>query len=276
MDNIRLPRPLGITQALSQYHLTHDPNLFNTVQELMIQQWLINNQELCGRMMTILELAQFLHCEPEKIRLQMRDQLLNTKLWDKDKQEDLINSLLGEQVAWALEDRMAIEHQVKALQKSQGNKYMPFVTSEVNRALGMKLQSTANLTGILKSLQGGGSINIFNNQTTNNIDEQINLEQVINIIGEENAKIAAPDKDLKFLAQEYHVEELPEVVATKQLGVHTEKEGLAIASGELDQITDNYKGVLNSFEEDHHQIRREIELQVDPSEDDPEMLIYPQ
>lgn len=276
MNDIRLPRPLGITQALNQYHLTKDPDLFQKVQAIMIQQWLINNQELCGRLMSILELAQFLHCEPDIIRLQMRDQLLSAKVWDKDKQEELINRLLGEQVSWALEDRMAIEHQVQVLQRSQGNRYTPFVTSEVNRALGMKLQSTANLTGILKSLQGGGSINIFNHQEINQVEEQVNLEQVINIIGEQNAKMVDPGKDLKYLAETYHVDELPEVVATKQLGVSTEKEGLSIASGKLDQITDNYKGVLNSFEEDHHEIRREIEEQVDLSEDDPEMIIYPE
>lgn len=276
MSTFRLPRPFGITQALNQYHQTKDPNLFDKVQAMLIQQWLINNQELCGRVMNTIELAQFLHCDPDRIRLQMRDQLLNTKVWDKSQQEQLIESMLGQQVAWALEDRMTVERQVQLLQRSQGGKYTPFVTSEVNKALGLRLQTTSNLTGILKAIQGGGSINIFNNQQNNNVDEQVNLETVIHIIGEENAKLNTADNDLKMLAAEYQVQELPEVVATKQTGINTDKEGLNVRSSELQQISDNYKGLLNEFEGDHHEIRREIELGIDTSGDDPEMTIYPQ
>ena len=276
MSTFRLPRPFGITQALNQYHQTKDPNLFDKVQAMLIQQWLINNQELCGRVMNTIELAQFLHCDPDRIRLQMRDQLLNTKVWDKSQQEQLIESMLGQQVAWALEDRMTVERQVQLLQRSQGGKYTPFVTSEVNKALGLRLQTTSNLTGILKAIQGGGSINIFNNQQNNNVDEQVNLETVIHIIGEENAKLNTADNDLKMLAAEYQIQELPEVVATKQTGINTDKEGLNVGSSELRQISDNYKGLLNEFEGDHHEIRREIELGIDTSGDDPEMTIYPQ
>lgn len=276
MSTFRLPRPFGITQALNQYHQTKDPNLFDKVQAMLIQQWLINNQELCGRVMNTIELAQFLHCDPDRIRLQMRDQLLNTKVWDKSQQEQLIESMLGQQVAWALEDRMTVERQVQLLQRSQGGKYTPFVTTEVNKALGLRLQTTSNLTGILKAIQGGGSINIFNNQQNNNVDEQVNLETVIHIIGEENAKLNTADKDLKILAAEYQIQELPEVVATKQTGINTDKEGLNVRSAELQQISDNYKGLLNEFDGDHHEIRREIELGIDTSGDDPEMTIYPQ
>ena len=122
----------------------------------------MNNQVICGRTFNVLELSDFLKCDPDRIRIHMRDQLLNTKLWDKDKQEELINALIGQQIAWALEDRMIVDGQVRLLQKSQGQQYTPFVTSEVNKAIGMKIQTTAQLGGILKGLQGGGSINIFN------------------------------------------------------------------------------------------------------------------
>lgn len=268
---------MGMTQALFEYSKTQDPDLLDKIQTYFIQQWLINNQMVCGRIFSVLELSDFLRCDPERIRLQMRDQLLNTKLWDKSKQDDLINAMLGQQVAWALEDRMAVEGQVRILQNSQGGKYTPFVTSEVNKALGMKIQTTANLTGILKSLQGGGSINIFNNQQNNVIEgEVITKEQAIHIIGEENAKFIGSPNELQYIEAHYDIDEMPEVVATKQQGIDTSKEGLNLSSGEMEKITDDYKGILSDFEGDHHEIRREIELSIDPREDDPELSIYPQ
>lgn len=274
-NTFRLPRPMGMTQALLEYSKNHDTTLLENIRSYFIQQWIINNQFVCGRSWNILELSSFLHCEPDRIRIQMRDQLLSTKLWDRDKQEELINALIGQQVGWALEDRMAIEGQVRILQQSQGGRYAPFITSEVNKALGLKLQSTANLSGILKSLQGGGSINIFNSQQNTQVNEHVSMEQAIHIIGEENAKLVNPN-DMTYIEAHYNPAEFPEVVATKQIGINTDKEGLNISSAQLDQITDNYKELTKDFEEDHHQMRREIELAIDTSEDDPEMQIYPQ
>ncbi|MER8077888.1 hypothetical protein, partial [Acinetobacter pittii] len=62
----------------------------------------------------------------------MRDRLLQSKLWDKERQEEMLQALLGEQVAWALEDRMEISHQVNILRESQGGHYTPFISAELN------------------------------------------------------------------------------------------------------------------------------------------------
>lgn len=264
----RLPRPMGITQSMAEYHKNQDIALYSRIQEYFIQQWLINNQVVCGRSFTILELSQFLHCDPEKIREQMMEQVINTKIWDKDKQEALINSLIGQQVMWAVEDRMEVEGQVKKLKRSQGDGYTPFVTSEVNKALGLKLQTTSNLASILKTLQGSGSINIFNSQQNNDVNVGITLEQAIEIVSEENSKLPA-SKELRYIEQNHPVEEFPEVVASRQLKSSTD--GLDLNRAELKQATDNYKGLLEKFDEEHHQIRREIELGIDTEEDDPDV-----
>ena len=264
---------MGMTQALQEYHKTNDPEKLNAIQAYFIQNWIINNQFICGRIFSVIELSNFLKCDPDRIRLHMRDQLLNTKLWDKDKQEELINALIGQQVTWALEDRMAVEGQVRLLQRSQGQQYTPFVSSEVNKALGMKIQTTAQLGSILKSLQGGGSINIFNQQNNTEVT-YLTMEQAVQIVGEENAKMVG-GQDLQYIEAHYDPAEFPEVVATKQLGIDTSKEGLQIGTGELVQAADNYKKITAASDHDHHEMRREIELQIDTEEDDPEMQIYP-
>lgn len=276
MKQIRLPRPLGMTQALQEYHKNPTSERLDKIQSFFIQNWIMNDQVLCGRVFNVIELSDFLKCDPERIRLHMRDTLLNTKLWDKEKQEELINSLIGQQIVWALEDRLAIEGQVKLLQRSQGQQYIPFISSEVNRALGMKLQTTANLSSILKGLNGGGSINIFNQQNNTEINNTLTMEQAIQIVGDENAKLLSKDKELQYIEAHYDTDTLPEVVATKQLGVDTSKEGLELNTGELNKAADEYKAILVSSDQDHHDMRREIELQVDLNEDDPDMAIYPQ
>lgn len=275
----RLPRPLGMTQALNEYHKTSDPELLDKIQSFFIQSWVMNNGSICGKLLNIIELSQFLKCDQERIRLHMRDQVINTKLFDKDHQEDVINSLIGQQIVWAMEDRMAVDGQVRILQASQGNKYTPFVTSEVNKALSMKIQTTGNLTSVIKSLQGGGSINIFNQQNQVQAQENtITIEDAVAIVCEENAKVSDKSKELKYIEERYDVdnpENFPSVVANQMDTSDRENGILLLDTRHLDQITDNYKGVLEEFENEHHDIRREIELQIDPNSDDPEMTIYP-
>ena len=87
----RLPRPLGMTQAMAAYRKDPTPEFLDKIHSLFIQYWITNSGMLCGRIMSAVELADFLKTDPERIRMQMRDSLLSTKLWDRDKQEVLRN-----------------------------------------------------------------------------------------------------------------------------------------------------------------------------------------
>lgn len=273
--SIRIPRPLGVTQLMAEYHATKDVQVLAKVQIYLIQQWLLTNGRVCGRIYNINELSSFLGCDPEMVRIQMRDQFLNTKLWNKEVQEGLMESLIGQHISWAMEDRMEVENQVSVLRESQGRHYTPFVTAELNKAIGMKLSSTNTLGGIIKNLAGGGSINIFNQ--TNNQENNfvgITVEKAVEIIQEESKQLEAPQQ-VQYIEAHHNVEEFPEVVANRQIGIDASKEGLNIGMAELSQVADNYKGTLKSFDAEHHQIRREVELGIDTEAEDPELDIYP-
>ena len=228
----RFPRPLGVTQLMKDYKTSKDPAILDRLQSYYIQQWLISNGNICGKHYSIMELGNFLKCDPDRIRIHMRDQMLNTKIWDRANQE-------------------------------------------LNKALGLKLNTTTNLQSLLRSLSGSGSVNIFNQFNQQNNTGGISVEEAIEIVEQENAKTIDKSKELQYIEATYEVEEFPEVVATKQQGIDTSKEGLTLNSGELKLIADDYKGVLNKFEEDHHEIRREIELKIDRDSEDPELAIYP-
>lgn len=237
----------------------------------------MNNGYVCGISYDINHLADTLNVEPSYIQVLMRDRLLSNKIWDKDKQEEMFNSLCGEQLLWALEDRMEISKQVEILKKAQNGKYVPYLTAELNKALKLKLDSSGSLQTILKNLIGGGTTNIFNQINSNNVietnNQYITMEEARNMIQDEAAHNYIESSEVKFLESKYDIGDLPEVVATKQGNIE-QKEVSSLDNVELNAIVDNYKGALEKSSELHHQLRREIEQNIDPDDYDPELDIY--
>ena len=236
----------------------------------------MGNGVLCGITYDINTFSYRMGIDINYIRVFMRDRLLSSRIWDKEKAEDLLQALMGEQLAWALEDRMEIAHQVNILRESQGGKYVPFISAELGKALKLKLESSTSLQSIVRNLTGGSTTNIFaqfNQQ--NNIAQQnsISIEEARQIVLESQRVLDKPE-EAKLLEDRYDIKSLPEVVATKQEGVDTSKEGLNLNKAELMQITDDYKGAMSSFSKEHHELRREIKMRIDPDEEDPELYQY--
>lgn len=273
----RFPRPMGTTAMALEYQKTHEEEALIKVQNYLINQWLMGNGVLCGVTYDINSFSNRLGIDIEYVRVFMRDRLLSSRIWDKDKQEELLNALLGEQLAWALEDRMEISHQLQILRDSQGGKYTPFISSEVNKTLKLKLESSTSLQSIIRNLTGGNTTNIFNQfNQQNNLGapvDTISIEEARTIVLE-SQKVLSKTEEAKLLEEKYDINSLPEVVATKQEGVDTSKEGLNLNKKELNQITDNYKAAMEVSSKEHHELRREIEMRIDPDEEDPEMDRY--
>ena len=269
---------MGTTAMAAEYQKSQNLEDLQKVYNYIINHWLMGNGMLCGIMYDINTFSTKTGIDINYIRVFMRDRLLQSKLWDKERQEEMLQALLGEQVAWALEDRMEISHQVNILRESQGGHYTPFISAELNKALKMKLDSSTSLQSIIRTFMGGGTTNIFNQfgDTQNN---QLNQNQGISIdearkIILESQKIMDKPQEAKLLADHYDLSSLPEVVATKQEGIDTTKEGLTLNTAEMRQITDDYKGAMELSSREHHELRREIEANIEPKEPDPEMDIY--
>lgn len=274
----RFPRPLGLTAMMKEYNTTKDPSVLSKAQDYLINQWLMGNGVICGQMYDINSLSQRLGLDINYVRIYMRDRVLNSRLWDKERQEEMVTGLLGEQLAWAMEDRMEVSHQVQVLREAQGGKYTPFISAELNKALKLKLDSSNSLQMIVKNLIGGTTTNIFNQFNQQNISgqpsaEYISIDEARELI-QEQQQVLPKSEEAKLLEAKYDISSLPEVVATKQEGIDTTKEGLSLNKAELDQITDNYKGAMSLASKEHHEMRREIEENIDPDADDPELDLY--
>lgn len=270
----RFPRGLGITQLALQANAGDDEALKN-LTKFVIHTWIVNNGKLWSRVYSVNELADFLKCEPSIIQMQMKQTFLDNGLFERNKMDEIADSLMGACIGWALEDRMEISQQVQILRDSQGGRYAPFITAEVNKAIGLKQQSTTSLQSLVRAVSGGGTVNIFNQQNNqfNNTGESepvLTRDIAMSMIQKELADKGGI-KELEYVENRYDFKELPVVVATKQEGNRGDKEGLTPKKAELDSVTGDYQGALKAFEEDHHQIRREIEEGIDYEEIDPEL-----
>ena len=270
----RFPRGLGITQLALQANAGDDEALKN-LTEFVIHTWIVNNGKLWSRVYSVNELADFLKCEPSIIQMQMKQTFLDNGLFDRNKMDEIADSLMGACIGWALEDRMEISQQLQILRDSQGGRYAPFITAEVNKAIGLKQQSTTSLQSLVRAVSGGGTVNIFNQQNNqfNNTGESepvLTRDIAMSMIQKELADKGGI-KEIEYVENQYDFKELPVVVATKQEGNRGDKEDLTLKKAELDSVTGDYHGALKVFEEDHHQIRREIEEGIDYEEIDPEL-----
>lgn len=276
----RFPRPLGTTSLAIEYSLTpSDENRFRLYNHV-IHQWLLSNGKFGGKYMDVNTLSQITGIPTDYIQCFMRDQVMNSKIWDKDKQEELINGLLGQTLAWALEDRLAIKSQVDLLRQSQNGHYTPFVSAELNKAMKMMLDSSTGLQSVIRTFMGGGTTNIFNmfnqqNNVDNHHENGISLDEAKQLILESNVVLNDKSKEARFLETKYDLMALPEVVATKQEGIDNEDYGgsFNVNQTELKEVTDDYKASIEASSKDRHEMRREIEQNIDPDEEDPESYI---
>ncbi len=266
---VRLPRPLGMTQLLNSYHRLSQPDKLEAmgkIQDYYINQWFLSNGSICGKSMSINELSIFLKCDLSKVHSYMKDRVLENRIWDKEKQEEILEALLGHQLSWLLEDRMDIQKQVELLKESQGDKYAAFISSELNKALKLKLDSTTALQSLIKGLTASSSINIFQpiqNNNSNHIHQGITQQQAIEKIQEVMATLPESARDpVKYIEQAYDVDSFVPVLANEQ-EYNSDKEGLKSLRNDNNQIIDNYK----IHTESHHEIRREEELGIDSEED---------
>ena len=270
----RFPRGMGVTQLALQANAGDDEALKN-LTKFIIHVWIVNNGKLWAKVYSVNELADFLKCEPAIIQMQMKQTFLDNGLFDRNKMDEIADSLMGACIGWALEDRMEISQQLQILRDSQGGRYAPFITAEVNKAIGLKQQSTTSLQSLVRAVSGGGTVNIFNQQNNqfNNTGESepvLTRDIAMSMIQKELADKGGI-KEIEYVENQYDFKELPVVVATKQEGNRGDKEGLTLKKAELDSVTGDYHGALKVFEEDHHQIRREIEEGIDYEEIDPEL-----
>lgn len=274
-ENIcRFPRPMGTTALAIQYQQNKSKEAKDALYNYIIHNWILSNGKFGSVPMDINTLARTLGITIEYIQLYMRDHILTSKIWQPEIQQDLINGLLGQQLAWALEDRMEIMQQVEILKNSQNGHYTPFISAELNKALKLRLETSASLQQVIRTFTGGSTTNIFNLNQQNNVQQNnyISREEAMELITENAGYLEDKSDQAKYLEQAYDLKQLPSVVANDDMD--NDGSTFNVNRQELDEITQDYKGAIESSSKARHEMRREIEMRIDPDAEDPEFDTY--
>lgn len=275
-DVNRFPRPLGTTALAVQYQKEKTEQNKEALYNYIIHNWILSNGKFGNIFMDINTLSATLRISVEYIQTYMRDQILNSKIWQPELQQDLINGLLGQQLSWALEDRMEVIQQINILKASQNGHYTPFISAELNKALKLRLDTSNSLQQIIRTFTGGSTTNIFNLNQQNNVQQQnnyISRDEAMELITENSGFLETKSDQAKYLEQAYDLEQLPKVIANED---EDNKYGSSfnVNRQELDEITQDYKGAIESSSKDRHEMRREIEMRIDPDAEDPEFDLF--
>lgn len=184
----RMPRPTGVTILAQQMNKAKSKKLRKQRKEKLISH-IVNIYTMSGfrindRTLSIPQLATLLKTKVETIQSAMLGTSHTLEAFkDPKKLSDTAAALANMSTLWAIQDRGTVQHQLEILMKSQGEKYMPFISGEISRLLSTLLQSNKQVAEIFRTFyQSGSTININNQIQNNNQSQTLTVEEAYKIV----------------------------------------------------------------------------------------------
>lgn len=253
----RMPRPTGVTILAQQMNKAKSKKLRKQRKEKLISH-IVNIYTMSGfrindRTLSIPQLATLLKTKVETIQSAMLGTSHTLEAFkDPKKLSDTAAALANMSTLWAIQDRGTVQHQLEILMKSQGEKYMPFISGEISRLLSTLLQSNKQVAEIFRTFyQSGSTININNQIQNNNQSQTLTVEEAYKIVQTSQPKEIQTDN-------------------IKQAKILNKAQLLQIEQGEdisLD-ILHRYDHIDNSIATSKNKRRKEIIQDVDWIEED--------
>lgn len=266
----RIPRPTGTTQLSMYYNKTNTIEDKDKLYEHIIQSYINTNFQYCNVPMNIEQFSMYIQTNPKEVTTQMfQASKVHYNLLTKEGQEDIFGATMVMLFGGALSDRSAALRHASILSAEMGNAYVPFLSSEVTKALANAQMTTNNMVNLVKAFFGNNVPNITINNTNaqQNNTNQLTVDEALKLI---DSRATMPslleDPDTKnALFLEHNLSECPEVNATMQQGIDTSKEGL-----NFNKLTELKMVDLNAVEDSSlgHINRRAILEDVDLESDE--------
>lgn len=253
----RMPRPTGVTILAQQMNKAKSKKLRKQRKEKLISH-IVNIYTMSGfrindRTLSIPQLATLLKTKVETIQSAMLGTSHTLEAFkDPKKLSDTAAALANMSTLWAIQDRGTVQHQLEILMKSQGEKYMPFISGEISRLLSTLLQSNKQVAEIFRTFyQSGSTININNQIQNNNQSQTLTVEEAYKIVQTSQPKEIQTDniKQAKILDQ-------------SQLKLIEQGEDISL------DILHRYDHIDNSTVSQKNKRRKEIIQDVDWIEED--------
>lgn len=159
IEGNRVPRPMGLTYASIglRQSITHDPNKEKEqrmkLQMIMIKQWIANGMILNGKLISIENMSLLIGLPSDTIMRTMNKEFIDMKrIMGKEELGTLTSVMIGICGKKILESEAHSDSRLRMLEASEGGTYRAFISTEVNKAMGNKLQAVKQITDFTKVL----------------------------------------------------------------------------------------------------------------------------
>lgn len=227
LSNRRIPRPAGITYLTKRYNEEiNNIKLKNKIRYqihlTLINHYLTNGFKIGTYNYNLLE-YRTLWGIPDKDYHRITRELIQKQsgITDFSDVTQIQNSLREKLMGIFLEaygDKHLINQQLHTLLASQGARYQPFISSEVNKILKTNLDATKNLADIARSMLPASGLTINNNLTQTNTENQLTITRAIEIMEDEPTllELARNTENPTILLPSHIMDSLPDINAITQ------------------------------------------------------------
>ena len=235
----RIPRPLGLTiQCRGTFHNQNpSPQKTKEVQQIkhhILNQYFLNNQTINNKQLSIEQVANYLQLPTIEIIRFMYKRLGYMQGFKEGTHEDmqgLLRELLFRTILGSLHHSQQLQGQADRLLALQGDRYVPYLTAEVNNALRGTLAADANMQALIRLLQPQApTLNLFN-LTSKSTDpnaqsqEALTTTDAVALLEAKGLNNLLTDPERKAAVYlEQNLQNMPEVRAVYQQGSLKDKQ----------------------------------------------------
>lgn len=214
---VRVPRPLGFTYTLIA-NKNQDREIINQLRKKTIELYVNQNFTLNNKPTKIDELASYLGMNTQTVLREMNREIERiTNFFDGKEGRQIARVRYEMAVKKSLEIQALVAQQTQTLMHIQGTKYVPFLTTEVNRSLANLITAQKPVHDLLKMLTEKQQINILipsDGDSRTSGQHYISPEQAMKMITEK-AESLLGNADA-IAAKEVELGSLPDVLARNQ------------------------------------------------------------
>lgn len=215
----RVPRPQGITHAMTQYHKATDPHqkqeILQKTKARVVRLWTTTGMILNNKTYNIPELAAYLNIDQSAIVMTMNKELGRmADIMDNGEGNKIARATLFGAIFKGLEIRALSETQLRILMAQQGEKYTPFLTGEVNKAMANLIGSQKPLIDIIKLMGESPEGSPLRPATQQNTNIYMTPQQALDIITQKSLSMI---EDIEILDEKLaSYGQLPDINARNQ------------------------------------------------------------
>ena len=225
----RIPRPQGLTfLALSlrkQENNKESDQLseqsIHKLKEHVLQQWILNDFQLNNKRLSIDQLSKLLQISSATIiRTMQRVSGIMLGITEDQDPAVLARAIQNMALKFSLDGHLSAQRQVAILADAQGDRYVPYLSSALNQAIGNVLASAKNMGTLAGSVQPPGKV-LNNHLHLNPLSPEepqkgnlLSVAKAIGIIEENGLNRTLGDQDIKAqLYLENGIKDTPDITA---------------------------------------------------------------